>query len=317
MNTFELKYPFQISEQPKQVVAMGFFDGVHLGHQKVIHDAKEIANKHKLPLAVLTYTPHPSEVFKNERNFKYLSSDVEKINKFKNLGVNNLYILKLTPDFSKIDLPLFVNEILMKLNPSTVVAGFDHVFGKNKDESNMQKLDSYSEKLFDVKIIAEEKRNNRKISSTGIRKLLKNGKVEKISELLGEDYSNSGLIVDGEKRGREIGFPTINVEIPKNQLFPSEGVYITETSIENDDNIYRSVTSIGTNETFEANRQLSVESFILDFNKNVYGKRVTTVWKEKIRNQKKFSTVDSLIDEIKNDVQKTKVFYGQTKSEKV
>jgi riboflavin kinase/FMN adenylyltransferase len=290
----------------KQVIAMGFFDGVHLGHQAVIKKAAELAKERNLELSVLTYDPHPSIVFSNNTDFKYLSLKEEKEEMLEHLEVKNLFYLKLEKNFSLIDGQSFVDNVLLKLNPAIVIAGFNHYYGVPKSESNMQNLPKFAKETFEVITVNEFQNQNQKVSSTEIRELIKLNKIDNANKLLGFNYFVQGEVIHGNARGRTLDFPTINVQVAKNKLIPNEGVYVTITEINGKQ--FKSMTSIGNNPTFSTNDPVTIETNIFDFNKNIYGQKVRIYFIDFLRSQIKFNDVDELIKQLKKDQIITKNF---------
>jgi riboflavin kinase/FMN adenylyltransferase len=312
VKTYELTYPISINQQANQVIVLGFFDGLHLGHQQVINTAKKIAQDNGIPLGLLTYYPHPSLVFGNDSEFQYLTDKKERESEFERLGVDNLYFLEMTQDFSNIDGQTFVDQILMPLNPRTVVAGFDHTYGAPNTTADMQHLTDFSKGRFEVIIVEEQQDNSQKISSTNIRKALSVGDLDTVTTMLGRYYTNRGKVIHGDARGRLLGYPTLNVQVAKDHKIPGNGVYITQVKIEGDDNIYQSMTSVGTNPTFEPGRPITVEVHVLNFDQDVYGKVATVTWIKKLRDQEKFDSAESLIEQLRVDETNTwNYFNGQ------
>jgi riboflavin kinase/FMN adenylyltransferase len=309
IKTTTLHYPIQNFKQPvRQVVAMGFFDGVHLGHQAVIKRAKAEADALGVPLAVLTYDPHPSIAFKAlTEPLKYLTVVKQKAQLLETLGVSEMYKMQFTSQLAGLSPQVFVDEVLMQLNPVAVVAGFDHLYGSDKNQANMANLAIYAKARFDVIIVPEFDDLGLKIGSSKIRSALCVGDMQTVNRQLGRIYHTTGIVVHGEARGRELGFPTANVLTPELEWLPGIGIYAVKISIAGQWHI--GMASIGRNVTFGDNRPITVEINILDFNQAIYGEDVTVAWHHHLRGEVKFNQVDDLIAQLEKDKVATRTYF--------
>ncbi|MGR8829491.1 riboflavin biosynthesis protein RibF [Leuconostoc citreum] len=309
IKTTTLHYPIQNFKQPvRQVVAMGFFDGVHLGHQAVIKRAKAEADALGVPLAVLTYDPHPSVAFKAlTEPLKYLTVVKQKAQLLETLGVSEMYKMQFTSQLAGLSPQVFVDEVLMQLNPVAVVAGFDHLYGSDKNQANMANLAIYAKARFDVIIVPEFDDLGLKIGSSKIRSALCVGDMQTVNRQLGRIYHTTGIVVHGEARGRELGFPTANVLTPELEWLPGIGIYAVKISIAGQWHI--GMASIGRNVTFGDNRPITVEINILDFNQAIYGEDVTVAWHLHLRGEVKFNQVDDLITQLEKDKVATRTYF--------
>jgi len=309
IKTTTLHYPIQNFKQPvRQVVAMGFFDGVHLGHQAVIKRAKAEADALGVPLAVLTYDPHPSVAFKAlTEPLKYLTVVKQKAQLLETLGVSEMYKMQFTSQLAGLSPQVFVDEVLMQLNPVAVVAGFDHLYGSDKNQANMANLAIYAKARFDVIIVPEFDDLGLKIGSSKIRSALCVGDMQTVNRQLGRIYHTTGIVVHGEARGRELGFPTANVLTPELEWLPGIGIYAVKISIAGRWHI--GMASIGRNVTFGDNRPITVEINILDFNQAIYGEDVTVAWHHHLRGEVKFNQVDDLIAQLEKDKVATRTYF--------
>lgn len=302
LETIVLSHPHQLKMEncKPTVIALGFFDGVHLGHQRVILTAKEIAHEKQMQSAVMTFSPHPKEVLrKQEGEMLYLSPLPEKIELIRKLGVDVLYIVDFTKEFANLTPQQFVDKYLIELNVKHVVAGFDYSYGK-LGKGTMETLPFHSRKSFSQTTIQKVEKDLEKVSSTYIRKLLANGEVSQVPEYLGRYYEVLGKVVHGEKRGRLIGFPTANVETD-GYLLPATGVYAVCMKV--DGRNYEGVCNIGYKPTFHGNKKtyLAVEIHLFDFNDMIYDKDVRIKWIKRIRSELKFPTIQDLINQIETD----------------
>ena len=280
-----------------KVVLIGNFDGIHLGHQKLISKAKKIAEQKKQKLVLITFNPHPREIINNSEMDLILPYKEKKL-LLKNYGIDKIDEIKFTNKLSKLSAEEFAKEYIYKAhNPSDIVIGKNFKFGhKARGDAKLLK-DSLSKKV-KVHSIDIKRLDSLVISSSEIKKLISKGSIEKVNKLLGRNYHISGKVIHGEKRGRLIGFPTTNLSTEWNFL-PKKGVYVSKVVIS--DKSYQSITNIGVRPTFNAN-SLQIESHIFDFNKNVYGKKIKIYFLARIRNEKKFETVEKLIENITKDV---------------
>ncbi|MBD5432386.1 MAG: riboflavin biosynthesis protein RibF [Lactobacillus sp.] len=298
MKVISIKYP--IKENPvkgKIVLALGFFDGLHRGHQALIKHAKEIADQKGLPLGVMTFNHHPKEIYQNDKTFVYLNTLKEKEAKLAQLNVDYLFVTDFDKKFSKLKPQEFIDDVLIKLNIDTAVVGFDYTYGP-KDIANIKNLPKFVKGRFDIVVEPKHMKSGEKVGSTTIRHAIEAGKIELANDLLGEPYTTSGVIVKGYRRGHQIGFPTANLQVEGNKVIPAEGVYATRTLI--DDKWYDSMTSVGYNDTFE-NKELTIETHLFGFDEEAYGKPMTIAWYKYMRGNIKFSGIPELSAQLKKD----------------
>ena len=316
MKIVKLKEPYDknaIVDSPI-VLALGFFDGVHRGHQEVIKRAIEKGKSLGVKVAVMTFDRHPKIIFQNidGEKFKYLTMLDEKLEHFKNLGVDIAYVVKFDENLAYLSPQDFIDKYVVGLHAICVVAGQDYTYGKH-DIANMDTISDFAKGRFEIITVDHLQRNNQKISSTQIRKDLDSGNVEAANLLLGYQYENHGTVEHGFKRGRKIGFPTLNVSIPKNERILGEGVYAVKVKIDKDNSWYEGMASIGHNETFGDDLEKTVEINLFNFDKSVYGEKVIVKWYKFLREMVKFDSVEELIDKLNKDKRDTEVFFGDLK----
>lgn len=316
MKIVKLKEPYDknaIVDSPI-VLALGFFDGVHRGHQEVIKRAIEKGKSLGVKVAVMTFDRHPKIIFQNidGEKFKYLTMLDEKLEHFKNLGVDIAYVVKFDENLAYLSPQDFIDKYVVGLHAICVVAGQDYTYGKH-DIANMDTISDFAKGRFEIITVDHLQRNNQKISSTQIRKDLDSGNVEAANLLLGYQYENHGTVEHGFKRGRKIGFPTLNVSIPKNERILGEGVYAVKVKIDKDNSWYEGMASIGHNETFGDDLEKTVEINLFNFDKSVYGEKVIVKWYKFLREIVKFDSVEELIDQLNKDKRDTEVFFGDLK----
>ncbi|MET7026630.1 riboflavin biosynthesis protein RibF [Ligilactobacillus salivarius] len=316
MEIVKLKEPYDknaIVDSPI-VLALGFFDGVHRGHQKVIKRAIEKGKSLGVKVAVMTFDRHPKIIFQNidGEKFKYLTMLDEKLEHFKNLGVDIAYVVKFDENLAYLSPQDFIDKYVVGLHAICVVAGQDYTYGKH-DIANMDTISDFAKGRFEIITVDHLQRNDQKISSTQIRKDLDSGNVEAANSLLGYQYENHGTVEHGFKRGRKIGFPTLNVSIPKNERILGEGVYAVKVKIDKDNLWYEGMASIGHNETFGDDLEKTVEINLFNFDKSVYGEKVIVKWYKFLREMVKFDSVEELIDQLNKDKRDTEVFFEDLK----
>lgn len=312
MEIVKLRHPYQPAEIPAGdcVLVLGFFDGVHRGHQEVINTGKKIAQEKKLKLAVMTFNQHPAVVFQKVQStpIKYLSTLKQKEERMAKLGVDLLYEVAFTSAFAALDPQAFVDQYIVGLHGKVAVSGFDYNFGKDQS-ADAKYLPKYAKGRFEVVTVAKktEKNEKEKISSSRIRRLLSEGRLEEANHLLGYIYEISGTVIHGEARGRTLGYPTANIQIPEDMNLPKEGVYVNQIKV--GDQWYPAMGSIGHNDTFGPNRMLTVEINILDFNQEIYGEKVKVRWYHMLRGQVAFESADELVKQLEIDEQATRDYF--------
>ena len=316
MEIVKLKEPYDknaIVNSPI-VLAVGFFDGVHRGHQEVIKRAIEKGKSLGVKVAVMTFDRHPKIIFQNidGEKFKYLTMLDEKLEHFKNLGVDIAYVVKFDENLAYLSPQDFIDKYVVGLHAICVVAGQDYTYGKH-DIANMDTISDFAKGRFEIITVDHLQRNDQKISSTQIRKDLDSGNVEAANLLLGYQYENHGTVEHGFKRGRKIGFPTLNVSIPKNERILGEGVYAVKVKIDKDNLWYEGMASIGHNETFGDDLEKTVEINLFNFDKSVYGEKVIVKWYKFLREMVKFDSVEELIYQLNKDKRDTEVFFEDLK----
>lgn len=307
MKVISIKYPIkENSIKGKIVLALGFFDGLHRGHQALIKHAKEIADQKGLPLGVMTFNHHPKEIYQNDKTVVYLNTLKEKEEKLAQLGVDYLFVVDFDKKFSKLKPQEFIDDVLVKLNIDTAVIGFDYTYGP-KDVANIENLPKFVKGRFDIVVEPKHMEAGQKVGSTNIRHAIETGKIELADKLLGAPYTTSGIIVKGYRRGHTIGFPTANLKVEGDKVIPAEGVYATRTLI--DGKWYDSMTSVGYNDTFE-NKELTIESHLFGFDEEAYGKAMTIAWYKYMRGNEKFAGITELSAQLKKDQENIQKYFN-------
>ncbi len=288
-------------------ITIGNFDGVHLGHKKVLSSMQQNCKNENFEFIVLTFSTHPSFVLRPKDNF-LLTSYTERNELISKLGIKWICELEFTRDFSTKSPKEFLEEfIFINDKIKKIYVGHDFAFGANKSGDYELVKELCLEKNIVVEQCEQFSLNEKSISSTQIRSKIQNGEIEQASKLLDRFFSLNGPVIKGEGRGKQIGFATANIFVGKEMIIPKKGVYITKTTI-NDMN-YHSVTNIGINPTFKDNNSISIETHILDFDKDIYGENLKVEFIKKLRDEKKFSSVNELIAQIKKDVVLVKEYF--------
>lgn len=298
----------------RPVLTLGSFDGVHLGHLKVISRLNEIAKETGGESVILTFSPHPRQVlYPKENNIKLLNTMDEKIALLEKAGVDNIIFYPFTREFSKLSYTEFVRDILIgQLGMKFLVVGYDHRFGSNR-EGDFTQLNELS-KEFDFAIEKEEAFNLKdvNISSTKIRNALSIGDVELVRSFLGYDYSLTGKVVQGQKLGRKIGFPTANILIDnKDKLIPAAGVYAVNIEINGE--MFSGMLNMGMRPTVSCNGDFSIEVNIFDFNRDIYDKNIKVSFIGRIRGERKFDGVDELKTQLSKDKIAAEIIFSKIK----
>ncbi len=259
--------------------------------------------------AVMTFDPHPSLVLggRKEEVF-YITPLNEKMDILQEMGVDICFIVRFTSDFAQLSPEQFIEHFITGLGVRQVVAGFDFSFG-HKGGGNMALMESFGKENYSVTTVEKLEEDHEKISSTRIRQLLKDGYVEPVHHLLGRPYRVSGTVVNGDKRGRTIGFPTANVEPELGTFVPKRGVYAVRIRVQGEN--YEGVCNVGYKPTFNNPdiKNLVIEVHIFDFDKSIYGEKVTVEWYKRIRDEQKFSGIDELKEQIGLDKQTAKQYF--------
>lgn len=314
MKIFHLNYPNHMKPEEHLgplSMALGFFDGVHKGHQKVIGEAMDRARELNAKSAVMTFDPHPSLVLggRKEEVF-YITPLQQKMKILQDMGVDVCFIVRFTSDFAQLEPEEFIRHFVEGLDVVHATAGFDFSFGA-KGRGNMELMEQSSAGRYGVSVISKQEDGTEKISSTRIRGHLKAGEIEEVRRLSGRPFQISGTVVNGDKRGRTIGFPTANVQPDLGTFVPAGGVYAVRLHVQGE--VHDGVCNVGYKPTFNdpSLKQLSIEVHIFDFDKDIYGERVAVDWHKRIRDEQKFSGIDELKAQIEKDKQETIRYFAE------
>lgn len=289
-------------------VALGIFDGVHLGHQKIILSAVNQAQTLNLESVVLTFKNHPRSL--TIKNTPLLITDYEtRENLFFALGINKVLGLNFSLDIMNMSPEDYLEKYLIQtLNAKSISVGYDHHFGKNRS-GNISLLQEFCKtNNISLNISQEFKISGETVSSSAIRKYLSEGKIKAANHLLGREFKLKGLIIHGEKRGRELGFPTANLKVSNELIRPAPGVYLCRANLIGEKvkqlKNLKALVNIGNKPTFGDNYQHSIEAHILEYADNLYDSELELEFIDKIRDEEKFSSKEALIEQIRKDISK-------------
>lgn len=284
-------------------IALGNFDGVHNGHRQIVEEARVLAEADGVKLAVMTFEPHPRQVLGAGGNYNQQLTPLSvKLQIFKSLGVDICYVVNFDKEFAAISATSFVTDFLARMNARSIVVGFDYRFGAGgrADVSVLREL--AGRHGMNVRVVPAVTQYGEKISSSVIREKLFLGEVKLAAELLGSPYEIAGKVVAGEGRGRLLGFPTANIEPMYDYVYPRTGVYVIRCKIEGTDYPINGLMNIGFKPTFhEQEHQLTLEAHLFDFSADLYGQQVQISFLDFLRSEKKFNSVQELIEQITSD----------------
>lgn len=283
-------------------LALGNFDGIHLGHQRLIGEAVEIARRSNGTAAVLTFDPHPMQVLKPELAPPMLLDRDAKRLKMAQLGVDVLLLLPFTREFARLSPEEFIKEILVEqLKVTGIVVGYNYTFG-HKGQGTPDTLWKYADECgYELYVIPPVKLSNQVVSSTLIRSQLAEGNVTTARKLLGYYPFTEGTVVLGDRRGNTLGFPTANIDCPEGMMVPANGVYSVRVELDGD--TFLGVANVGTKPTFHHNNlRPNIEVHLLDFCGDIYGKTIKVNYLRRLRDERKFSSITDLVNQIQIDV---------------
>lgn len=279
-------------------VALGSFDGLHMGHLSLINKCIELAEKDKCKSMVFTFSNHPRTIINPSIKIEYLMNNIEKVDILQKVGIDKVVLKKFNKEFMELSPEGFIERLCSDYNIKGIVVGFNYKFGyKNLGDTDL--LKKLSKKYnFRLEIIEPLLYKDEIISSTRIRNAIKHGEIVEANKMLTREYRLSGIVEHGKQIGRTIGFPTANLKFEEDKVIPAKGVYYTNVKWKN--NIYKGITSVGSNPTVNGTK-LTIETFILDFNHDIYGDDIVVYFIEKIRDEKRFDSIDCLKKQLNKD----------------
>jgi riboflavin kinase/FMN adenylyltransferase len=288
----------------KQVMALGDFDGIHLGHQEVIQRALAIARQLSLPASIMTFHPHPRVVLGQSKYEQNLTPLDDKLELFSDMGIEYVYLVNFTLALARITAFEFVEQVLVPMGLHSIVVGFDFTYG-HEGKGTPESLCQTGRDRFSVEIIPAFHSDGEKVSSTNIRGYLHEGNVEAANHLLGRAYRICGRVVTGEGRGRTIGFPTANIAPLNDYVIPKKGVYAVRCTVNGER--YNAVMNIGTKPTFTENEvNQTLEAHLFNFDQSIYDQEIEVEFMQYLRPERKFASVQQLIEQIQQDAEEAK-----------
>lgn len=312
MKVIELDYPHTYKKEdfPPLSIALGFFDGVHKGHQQVIQSAIKTAKENGWKSAVMTFYEHPLTVLGKQQKVQYITPLQDKISLIDDLGVDYLFIVHFSESFASLLPQQFVDQYLIDLHVKHVTAGFDYSYGR-LGKGSMETMPFHSRGVFSQTIINKISLGEEKVSSTAIRSALSEGRVADFAELAGRKYVTKGIVVHGDKRGRLLGFPTANVAMDEDYLIPSTGVYAVKATVNHQ--TYDGICNIGFKPTFHNERpeKPTIEVHMFQFDDMIYGEKMSIEWHIRLRSEKKFSGIEEIVTQLTQDKQSAERYFKE------
>ncbi|PIK14467.1 bifunctional riboflavin kinase/FAD synthetase [Halobacteriovorax sp. JY17] len=294
-------------ENEEFAITIGNFDGVHIGHRSILGDIQSKCKKKNQKFVLITFRPHPLRILCPKENF-LLNTYSEKEKLISSLNVDYFLEIPFDRDLSTLAPSDFLDKyILINKDIHSIYMGHDFAFGANK-EGNFSFVKKYCKDVH-VEKLREFTPDEENVSSSIIRKLIDKGDILRANNLLGRNFFLMGTIVKGAGRGKQIGFPTANISYSSDRITPKTGVYITTVEIR--EMTYFSITNIGVNPTFSEENQKTVETHIFDFDDDIYGEDLKVSFLQRIRDEKKFNSVNELVDQIRLDVEFTKAYFKE------
>jgi len=287
-------------------VTIGSFDGVHLGHHKVLNDLKSIAKKNGEQSVVISFEPHPRMFFKPDSEMKLLTTTPEKIDLLDKQGIDYLILQKFDENFANQSPETYIKNLVEKPHMKNLLIGYDHRFGKNR-AGNFEMIQSMEDKFgYKTHKIAPLLIENEEVSSTKIRQALQEGNIDKANKFLGYPYFIEGRVVAGNQLGRELGFPTANIDFDfSKKILPKQGVFVVKSIIDNQP-VY-GMMNLGLRPTING-QKLIMEVHFFDFDKDIYGHNIQVSFLKRLRDEQKFDSLDALKQQLKTDAKASKGF---------
>ncbi|PKN78262.1 MAG: bifunctional riboflavin kinase/FAD synthetase [Candidatus Cloacimonetes bacterium HGW-Cloacimonetes-1] len=284
------------------ILTIGTFDGVHQGHQKLLHKMFHTAKRENLTSVVITYSDHPAHTFKRNPDHRVLTPLQCKLEMIKEMGIEHIELLDFTEDFAKTKARVFLSEIIMKrFNPRIIVVGYDSHFGYQREGTYAFLRKQRKKHGYETMYVSPTMQGTKPVSSTSIRNMLSVGDLDTANKLLNRPYRMFGKVVHGQAIGRELGFPTANIELcDAHQLIPRLGIYLSKVLINNDS--YFGLTNIGKGPTVRNDGKTIVETYVIDLDQDLYGCDISIDFLRRLRDEKLFGTKEELIDAMRADL---------------
>lgn len=298
------------SNQPPIGLTIGNFDGVHVGHRQLLKKIKKECEEQGLKFVVVTFVPHPQKIIHPERERFLINSYEFRRFLLEQMGVDFLVEIKFTRDFSTLKPEEFLSRYLLSYaNLKYFYLGYDFAFGANKQGDHDLVNSICLPRGINVEVQPKFHLNGELVSSSLVRERILSGRLDLVEEILDRSFHLEGVVIKGEGRGKQIGFPTANIQVSPDLILPQKGVYVTRTVYKG--MTYKSVTNIGSNPTFKSGQDINIETNLFDFDSNIYGEKLEIHFLKKIRDERKFPTVNELISQIKTDVDEARSYIGK------
>ncbi|MEG2506556.1 MAG: bifunctional riboflavin kinase/FAD synthetase [Longicatena sp.] len=298
----DLENPIQMEEQI--TACIGYFDGLHLGHQKLIEKVVSDANIHHTTPSLITFEPDPWTILKHIKDIPHITPMKQRIEIGEKLGIKNWIILNFKQEMADLSIQDFHEKVLLPLRLHTLVCGYDFHYA-TRGSGSVTTLKQQTN--FQVDVVEEVSSEHQKISSTRIEELLRSGNISKANQFMGRVYELRGKVIKGRQVGSENGFPTANIALEENYIIPKKGVYIGKVKVQG--RLYSAILNIGNNPTYNYQEHVSIEAHLLEFHENIYEEEVSFFFCEYIREEKKFKNVLALGEQLTRDVCSAKDYF--------
>jgi riboflavin kinase/FMN adenylyltransferase len=298
---------YRIAPGRPTAVTIGVFDGVHRGHQHLVAILLERARQEELAAVAITFNPHPRTVLQPGTVITYLTSIEERVELLQGLGLDAVGVLAFTSELAQLSPRDFLALLVQELDMRLLVVGPDFALGRGRAGTTGIIREIGQELGFSVEIAPLLTEGGEKVGSTAVRQALAAGDLERVARLLGRPFSVRGPVVSGDRRGRSLGFPTANIALGLDRALPPYGIYVTRTYVR--ENAYPSCTSIGVRPTFHSDGQATVETYILDFDEEIYGEEIRIDLLHRLRDEQRFETVEALVEQMRRDIEDTRRWF--------
>ena len=297
-----------LSPTRDSAMTIGVFDGVHRGHRHLIHALVEEARASGLLAGVVTFKDHPITVLRPGTRVRFLTDLAERTRLLKDLGVDFVAAVRFDPELARLSSREFLQVLVRELRMRKLVVGPDFAMGRDRDGSVETLPGITSDVGSEFKSVDLVTDPSGIVKSTAIRKQIADGEVSSAAHLLGRNFSVQGTVVQGQRRGRELGFPTANLEVDSDLIIPSDGIYATWAHLKS--GTHMAATSLGLRPTFDDGENRTIEAFLLDFSEDLYGQKLRLEFVNRLRGEEKYDTVEALLEQMHKDVQDTKAALG-------
>ncbi len=298
---------YRIAPGGPTAVTIGVFDGVHRGHQHLVAILLERARQEELAAVAITFNPHPRTVLQPGTVITYLTSIEERVELLQGLGLDAVGVLAFTSELAQLSPRDFLALLVQELDMRLLVVGPDFALGRGRAGTAGVIRQIGQELGFSVEIAPLLTEEGEKVGSTAVRQALAAGDLERVARLLGRPFSVRGPVVSGDRRGRNLGFPTANIALGLDRALPPYGIYVTRTYVR--ENVYPSCTSIGIRPTFHSDGQATVETYILDFDEEIYGEEIRIDLLHRLRDELRFDSVEALVEQMRKDIEDTRRWF--------